>query len=185
MSLTPAIFLDRDGVINEDDTAFEHTGVYGKEVLSKDDVRIYPEVEGFLEKARGMGYKILVVTNQSKINRGLITVDGLHEIHGHINKLLKGRIHSFYFCPHTRHEVCDCRKPNTGMMRAAMKEHSIDLSRSWLIGDKTGDIKAGNDMGVKTILVKTGYGGRDGKHDAKPDYVAKNLTEAGKIIFRP
>ena len=185
MKPVPAIFLDRDGVINKDDTSKDLGGGYGKEVLSKDDVEIYPEAHEFLEKAHKRGYKILVVTNQSKVNRGLITVDGLHEIHKHINGLLGGRIHSFYFCPHTKHETCDCRKPNTGMMKTAMKEHSIDLARSWLIGDKTGDIKAGNDMGVKTILVRTGYGGRDAKHAAKPDYVVGNLKEAGEIIFRP
>lgn len=186
MSLTPAIFLDRDGVINKDPSNADTMGTEDcKEVLSVDDIELYPEVHDFLEKAHSNGYKILVITNQSKVNRGLITVSGLHDIHNHINKLLRDKIHAFYFCPHTKSEVCDCRKPNTGMMKAAMKDHSIDMSKSWLIGDKTGDIKAGNDMGIKTILVKTGYGGSDNKHEAEPDYVAENLREAGKIIFRP
>lgn len=180
--MQPAIFLDRDGVIVVDKNLYE-IGKPGKEITSVKDVELYPEVKNFLELASKKGYKIIVVTNQSKISRGLITLEELDRINELVNDLCGNKIDAFYFCPHTEEENCNCKKPKIGMIKEAEKEHSIDLKKSWMIGDKTRDIKAGADAGVKTILVKTGYAGRDKKYDSEPDFVAENLEEAGKIIF--
>lgn len=181
--MQPAIFLDRDGVINIDISITEEGEDTGREVTSVGDVKIYPEVREFLKTATKNGYKIIVVTNQSKVGRGLITMEELHNINRTVNELSGNHIHSFYVCPHRKEEGCNCRKPNTGMITEAAKDHSVDLGKSWIVGDKIIDIKAGKDAGIRTILLKTGYGGRDGRYNIKPDYVAENLRAAGKIIF--
>lgn len=176
--MQPAIFLDRDGVINEDISVKSDD-----EVTSLEKVKLYPCVNRFLETAKRNGYKIIVVTNQSKVGRGLITLEELNAINYFVHKSTGSHIHKFYFCPHTKEENCACRKPKNGMIMQAAREHSIDLKSSWMIGDKTIDVKAGQDSGMKTILVKTGYGGKDNTCEVKPDYIADNLEEAGKIIF--
>lgn len=181
--MQPAIFLDRDGVINVDISITEGGKETGREVMSVHDLRIYPEAKEFLKTASENGYKIIVVTNQSKVGRGLITMEELHNINRTVNVLSGNHIHSFYVCPHRREEGCNCRKPNTGMITEAAKDHSIDIEKSWIVGDKTIDIKAGKDAGLRTILLKTGYAGRDRKYDIRPDYVVENLRAAGKIIF--
>ena len=117
------------------------------------------------------------------------------------NKLetLLGREHAFldriYFCPHhpekgfpgERPELkieCDCRKPKTGMIRSAMAELNIDLKQAWLIGDATTDIQTASNAGLKSILVRTGCAGKDGKHDAQPDFVFNALSDAVDFILR-
>ena len=77
---------------------------------------------------------------------------------------------------------CHCRKPDTGMIEDAVKKYNIDLCQSWFIGDTTMDIQTGKNAGLKTILVRTGIGGQDGKYDAKADYICDNLMEAVKLI---
>lgn len=180
--MQPAIFLDRDGVICVDKDLYE-IGMLGKGILSIKDVEIYPEAKNFLETAEQNGYKIIVVTDQSKVGRGILTIEELHKINDFINKSTGGHIHVFYVCVHQKEDNCDCKKPKIGMINKALKEHPIDLKKSWMIGDKTRDIKFGENAGLKTILVKTGYAGRDKKYDAKPDYIVENLREAAKIIF--
>lgn len=177
-----AIFLDRDGVINSNEDSSGKNLV--REIITKDDIKIYPWTEKFLRTAKEKGYKLIVVTNQSKVGRGVITLEELHKINELIHNITGKHIHRFYFCPHKKEDNCDCKKPKIGMIKQAAKEHSIDLKNSWMIGDNTSDIKAGREAGMKTILVNTGYGGRDGQYDVKPDYVAENLGEAGKIIFK-
>jgi histidinol-phosphate phosphatase family protein len=176
-----AIFLDRDGVINSNEDPSGKELV--KEIIAKDDIKIYSGVENFLKTAKEKEFKLIVVTNQSKVGRGVITLEELHEINNLIHNLTGKHIHQFYFCPHKKEDGCDCKKPKIGMIKQAAEEHSIDLKNSWMIGDNTIDIKTGRDAGMKTILVRTGYGGRDNQFDVKPDYIAENLEEAGKIIF--
>lgn len=179
--MQPAIFLDRDGVINSNEDSSGKNLV--KEIIHKSDIKVYPFVENFLRESKERGYKLIVVTNQSKVGRGVINIQELREINELVHNLTGKHIHQFYFCPHKREDNCDCKKPKIGMMKQAAKEHSIDLKKSWMIGDNTSDIKAGKDAGMKTILVRTGYGGRDRQYDVKPNYIAENLGEAGKIIF--
>jgi len=93
-------------------------------------------------------------------------------------------IDKIYFCPHSLSEDCNCRKPKTGLFERGKEELNIDMERSFMIGDKTDDIQAGKNAGVKTILVKTGHAGKDKNYDVKPDFVAEDLLDAAKIIKR-
>ena len=95
-------------------------------------------------------------------------------------------LENVYFCPHKSKDNCECRKPKTGLIQKAMKDFDgmIDLNESFFIGDKTCDIKCGENAGIKTILVKTGEGGKDQKFNVKPDFIAKNLKFAADKIFK-
>ena len=100
---------------------------------------------------------IIVITNQSVINREIITIRELEEIHSTIQKFLmksKTSIDKFYFCPHRPDENCDCRKPKPGLILQAINEFSIDVSKSWMVGDSKTDIQAGEKAGCKTIFLK-------------------------------
>ena len=173
-----AVFLDRDGVINRhshdyvrhpDDFEFEYGAIDGMKQLSK------------------LGMPIIIATNQSMIGRGLSTPTDLKRIH---NKMLaafkkhKVKITDICICPHRPDEGCNCRKPKIGMLIAAQEKHNLDLAKSFVVGDTTGDILMGKTAGCTTILVKTGFGGKDGKHKAKPDYSCKDLPAAAKIIAK-
>ena len=103
------------------------------------------------------GFLIIVITNQSVINRRIITIEELEKIHSTIQKFLiknKTSIDKFYFCPHRPDENCECRKPNPGLILQAMNEFSIDASKSWMVGDSITDIQAGEKAGCKTIFLK-------------------------------
>ena len=104
-----------------------------------------------------MGFLIIVITNQSVINRGIITVNELEKIHLTIQNHLEERhcnIDRFYFCPHKPDEKCNCRKPKPGLLLQAINDFSINTSKSWMIGDCLTDIQAGEKVGCKTILLK-------------------------------
>lgn len=176
----PAVFLDRDGVINIDS---HENGEPGKEILDPEEVKIYDGVVDSLKKLSERGYLLIVVTNQSKVNKGDISDRTLNMINNRVHEMCDFWIDQFYYCPHTDEDNCTCRKPKTGMADRARKEYNIDMNRSWLVGDKTSDIGMGKSVGVKTIMVQTGHGGADGKMEIKPDFVARNLVEATEIIL--
>jgi histidinol-phosphate phosphatase family protein len=173
-----AIFLDRDGVINKQKEGY---------VLHPEDFEFeLGAIDGMKKMAR-LGMPLIIVTNQSVIGRGLSTLAILKKIHG---KMLSGlrkhgiRIDSIFFCPHKPDESCGCRKPKIGMLVAAQEKHNLDLSKSFVIGDSTSDILMGKAAGCTTILVRTGYGGKDKLHKVKPDYICKDLPDAASIIAR-
>lgn len=182
-----AIFLDRDGTINE----------YVGFLRSIDEFRLLSGVPEAIARINASPYLTIVATNQPVIARGEVTFAELDEIHKKMEtELGKGGAYldDIFFCPHHPHkgyegEVpelkidCDCRKPKTGMLKTAAEKYNIDLSASWYIGDTTIDIQTGKNAGMKTILVQTGEGGNDGKHDVSPDYVAADLMEAIKHIL--
>jgi D-glycero-D-manno-heptose 1,7-bisphosphate phosphatase len=149
----PAIFLDRDGVIIENREDY---------VRSWTDVRYIPHTLVDLAHLSQTAYKIIIVTNQSVIGRGLIT----HECAEQINRRLileieqaGGRVDGLYVCPHAPADGCSCRKPQPGLLLRAASELSIDLSASYMIGDALSDIQAGQAAGVRqAILVCTGRG---------------------------
>jgi histidinol-phosphate phosphatase family protein len=137
------------------------------------------------------------VTNQPVIAKGFCDEAELQKIHNKLETLL-GHEHAFldriYFCPHhpekgfagERPELkidCDCRKPKTGMIQKAVAELNIDVKQSWLIGDTTTDLQAAKNAGLKSILVRTGAGGRDGKFAAPPDFVFDTLNAAVKFVL--
>jgi len=143
-----AIFLDRDGVINKNRDDY---------VKSTKELEIFSNIGKEILKLKMKGFLIIVITNQSVINRKIITIRELEEIHSTIQKFLiksKTSIDKFYFCPHRPDENCNCRKPKPGLILQAINEFSIDVSKSWMVGDSKTDIQAGEKAGCKTILLK-------------------------------
>ena len=143
-----AIFLDRDGVLNKKREDY---------VKSIKELEIFPNIAEEISKLKMKGFLIIVITNQSVINRQIITIKELEEIHLTIQKFLKKSktcIDKFYFCPHRPDENCECRKPNPGLIKQAINEFSIDASKSWMIGDSITDIQAGEKAGCETIFLK-------------------------------
>lgn len=181
--MNSTVFVDRDGVIIED----------GEYVHRVEDLKLVPGAVEGLRDLSAAGFQIIIVTNQAGIARGFYTEEEYHVFSNQLLAMLeKGgvRIRAVYFCPHHPTEGiggykvdCLCRKPRTGMFQRAAMEQPIEASSSWMIGDKTSDIQAGNDFGLKTILVRTGYGGKDGQCASEPDYVAADLLEAARLIL--
>tara|TARA_B100002003_G_C14091865_1_gene525146 strand:+ start:819 stop:1355 length:537 start_codon:yes stop_codon:yes gene_type:complete len=171
-----AIFLDRDGVINKDN-----------EYISKvEDFEFIPKTIDALKKAIKNNYKLIIITNQSGIGRGYYTLEDYKKVESYMLEELKKEsinILGVFFCPHNYDGNCDCRKPKTKLFMQAKDKFNIDLDQSFMIGDKTADIKAGHDAGCKTILVKTGKAGKDGFYKATPDFIAQDLYSAISIIL--
>ncbi len=152
-SLRPAVFLDRDGTINVEVNYLHQV----------DDLDLIDGVPSAIRVLNQAGFVVIVVTNQAGIARGLYDESAMHALHAHLKALLAEHgayIDAFRFCPHHPDFTgpCRCRKPGTAMLEAAAADHSLDLSRSWLIGDTAGDLGAGQAAGCRTILVRTGYG---------------------------
>ncbi|HEX2907701.1 MAG TPA: D-glycero-beta-D-manno-heptose 1,7-bisphosphate 7-phosphatase [Phototrophicaceae bacterium] len=152
MGQTGAIFLDRDGVINQN--RIDH-------VKSWDEFEFVP---GALESIRALtetGLPIFVVTNQAVINRGMVSIETLDGIHNRMQAEVRragGCITKVYHCPHDNHEACTCRKPEPGMLQHAAQEFNIDLRQSYMVGDAWTDVAAGVAVGARSILVLTGRG---------------------------
>ncbi len=171
-----AVFLDRDGVINEEVNYLSNVNDFKFIKNSIEALKLLSKTE----------FKIIIITNQSGINRGFFTMEDLNKIHEYMLNKFKSegiRIDKIYVCPHRPDENCSCRKPQIGMLIEASKEFNIDLSKSYFIGDKTVDIKTGKNANCKTILVKTGYGGSDNTYDVTPDFIVNDLLEAAKLII--
>jgi D,D-heptose 1,7-bisphosphate phosphatase len=182
-----AIFLDRDGVINE-----EVSYLHRPEQLEL--------IEGSAEAVKKLNdsdYLGIVATNQSVVARGLCSEKDVAQIHKKLDALL-GDKHAFldgiYYCPHhpergfegenKQYKIeCECRKPKTGMILHAENDFNIDKEKSFIIGDSTADIMTGINANLKTILVKTGNAGKDKKFDCSPDFIFENLKEAVDFII--
>jgi D-glycero-D-manno-heptose 1,7-bisphosphate phosphatase len=166
----PAIFLDRDGVIIENCVDY---------VRSWEDVRFYPQALQALASIRTSPYKIIIVTNQSAVGRGLISLDAALQINQRIVETIEekgGRIDGSFMCPHAPQDDCDCRKPRPGLFHQAAKALSLDLSQSYLVGDALSDLLAGQAAGLRqTVLVRTGRG-TEQEFLAKPKELKSFLT---------
>lgn len=153
-----AIFLDRDGVIIENRSSY---------VRSWNDVAIYPQALSALARTKASSYKIVIITNQSAVGRGVITLGAAWEINYRLVKAIEqagGRIDAVFMCPHAPEEGCDCRKPQPGLIERAAETLALDLSQSILIGDALSDIEAGQAAGVGQVaLVRTGLGSEQEK----------------------
>lgn len=147
-----AIFLDRDGVIIENRPNY---------VRSWSDVEFYPQALEALRKIQP-DVKIVIVTNQSAIGRGLITLQAAQKINQRIVRTIRrngGRVDGLYMCPHSPEQECTCRKPKPGLILQAARELNLDLPNSLMIGDALSDLLAGKNAGIqKTILLRTGRG---------------------------
>lgn len=177
-----AIFLDRDGTLNVE------KGL----IRDPEDLTLIEGVSEAVKKINQSGYVSVVVTNQPVIARGEVTPQGLDRIHATLDTLLGEQgayLDRILYCPHHPDsgypgEVaelkipCDCRKPGTGMIDQAASMLTIDRAASWMIGDTTTDMEAARRAGVRSILVRTGHAGTDGKYPAEPDYVMPDLGAA-------
>lgn len=184
--LRTAVFLDRDGTLNRE---VNH-------LSAPDQIQLLPKVGEAIRLLNSSGMLSVLVTNQPVVARGDVTVDGLSRIHARLETLL-GKQHAYldaiYYCPHYPDKgfngevpelkiVCECRKPATGLIHKAAKDLAISITGSWMIGDTTSDVEAGRRAGLRTILLRTGYAGSDGKHEVMPDYTFISLLEAVKWI---
>ncbi len=178
MSKQKAIFLDRDGTLIEEVNFLS----------TVEETKLYSFTIEALKLLRDAGFLFFVTTNQSGVARGYFDADAVNAIHAKIQNELEAeglQIESFHFCPHFPDEGCKCRKPNTGMIEQAQANFEIDLSESWMIGDKILDIEMGFNAGTRTALVRTGYGKKHKDElTRQPDVVAENLLEVAKFIIR-
>ena len=168
------IFLDRDGVINKE-----------KDYLFKiEDFEFIDGVFSALKYLQNLGYKLIVVTNQSGINRGFYTQDDFNKLTIWMLKEFEKnniKIDSVFFCPHTPKENCNCRKPNIGMFKQAGKLFEIDFKNSWLIGDKNSDIQMALNGGISnTIQVKSGHSFDTASSNAK--YILNSIKDIKEVI---
>jgi D-glycero-D-manno-heptose 1,7-bisphosphate phosphatase len=170
--LFPAVFLDRDGTLMRD---VDYCG-------DARDVEVFPEVSAALRKLKELGFKLIVITNQSGIGRKLFNEEQYRAVETEVNRQIgKDIIDATYFCPHLPSDGCKCRKPSPEMILQAAREHQIDLSRSFFVGDKESDLRCGRNAGLKTVLVRTGYG--KATDPGLADFVASDLNDAANVIL--
>ncbi|HZS90914.1 MAG TPA: HAD family hydrolase [Chloroflexota bacterium] len=179
--MSSAVFLDRDGVINENRADY---------ILHPDEVEFVPRVLRGLALLAAAHLPCYVVTNQAAVGRGLLSEAGLAAIHERIAAEAQkagARLAGFYHCPHRADERCRCRKPRIGLFEQAAAEHGITLERSYYIGDALTDIQAGQAAGCTTILVSTGRGRSqildEEARRLRGFYVARNLEQAAAWII--
>ena len=170
---SPAVFLDRDGTLMRD---VDYCG-------DPNNVHILPGVPEALRKLKDRGFKLIVITNQSGIGRGYFNEEQYREVENELSRQLgEDLLDATYYCPHLPNDKCECRKPSPEMVLTAAREHDIDLAKSFFIGDKPSDLECGRNAGVKTILVKTGYGNETHKLLAKDtDVVAAGPSRTGIV----
>jgi D-glycero-D-manno-heptose 1,7-bisphosphate phosphatase len=170
--LSAAVFIDRDGTIIED----------ADYCSQPKPVKIFPGVPQALRRLKSNGFKLIVITNQSGIGRGFFTVDEYRSVESEVSRQLgHGLIAATYFCPDVPGQISSHRKPSPGMILQAKRDHQIDLTRSFFIGDKEIDVECGRNAGVRTIRVQTGFD-RDIAGSAA-DWTAKNFSAAARIIL--
>ena len=178
--MQPAIFLDRDGVINENRA--DHVTAWA-------DFAPVPGALAGVRALSGLGLPIFVVTNQAIVGRGVVTAAALDELHARMCALLAaqgGRIGGVYVCPHRPEDTCGCRKPRPGLFVQAAHDHGLDLGRSYYVGDALTDVAAGQAAGCTTVVVRTGRGlAQILCQQAQPYsgyYVARDLLHAARFI---
>jgi D-glycero-D-manno-heptose 1,7-bisphosphate phosphatase len=169
MNLQPAIFLDRDG------TLMEEAGYCANPA----QVRVFPYVPEALQALREAGYLLILITNQSGIGRGYFTEEAYRAVEAEFERQIHpAYLDAVYFCPDAPDIPSTCRKPAAGMIQQAARDHSLDLARSFMIGDKSSDIECGLAAGCRSILVLTGYG-KEHAHDN----VADDFPAAARLIL--
>lgn len=170
------VLLDRDGTI-----------IVDKDHLTDPrEITLIPNAINALIKLRDLGLGIIIITNQSVVGRGHISIADLEKIHKRMIDLLSIEgvtIDDIYFCPHTPEDNCACRKPKLGLIERASKEYNFNPMECFTVGDKALDIEFGKAMGATTFLVRTGYGAEVEKEKIViPDYIVNDLLEATYII---
>ncbi len=170
----PAVFVDRDGTLIEEVNFLSRV----------EDLLVFPFTPPSIKKLKESGFYVIVLTNQSGIARGKYTEADMHAIHDGIQTEVGGLIDAFYFCPHLPTGDCQCRKPNLGMIEAAQNDFDIDMSGSWMIGDKNLDVWIAANAGIKSAMVMTGYGPKHLKTlDSEPNILAEDFGDAVRKLI--
>lgn len=177
MKRKPTVFLDRDGVLTVE-KGYLH---------SLDELEIFPYARDCIVNIHQKGYYAIVITNQGGVAKGLLEEDELQKM----NQLLQREIgvDMVYYCPHhpqgiiSKYAVkCNCRKPQIGLIEEACKNFPIDLTNSYMVGDRSCDILAGRNKGIKTVCLNSGYGLERLEENIVADYNFQNLKEFVKIL---
>lgn len=181
--LKPAVFMDRDGTMTIEGGYINHPSRLNLISTTAEAVRLCNEND----------LLAIVATNQAGVARGYFTEDMVHVVHRRLRHLLEKKgafLDAVYYCPHHPREGqppyqsdCNCRKPRPGMIEQACKELPVDISRSYMVGDKISDSEFGHRLGLRTVMVLTGYGRGEYQYQRQdwtdtPDFIAKNLKEA-------
>lgn len=153
---------------------------------------MFPSAARAIHRLNAAKLPVIVITNQSGVARGYFPESLIMAVHELMTTQLAkegAHVDALYYCPHKEDDACACRKPKPGMLERAAREHRLDLRRSFVVGDRYGDIELAHGTGARAILVRTGYGagemqGHSVKWPAPPDYVAENLAEAADWILR-
>ena len=187
--MNKAVFLDRDGTINEEMGYINHLSRFV----------LLPGVAEGIRKLKENGFLTIVVTNQAGVARGYFSEDLLKKVHEKMQKLLKqqkAELDAIYYCPHhpevgpPEYKIdCNCRKPKPGMIEKAVRDYSIDLKKSYMIGDRYTDIKFAKQFDMKAIMVLTGYGRGEFEYFRHnwtifPDFIAEDFLEAVNWILK-
>jgi histidinol-phosphate phosphatase family protein len=178
----PAVFLDRDGVINEEVHLLHR----------QDQLRLVSGAAAGIRLLNSRGVRVIVATNQSVVARGLCSERELRSIHSALRRLLRrqgAELDAIYYCPHhpeadlpRYRRNCPSRKPGAAMLRDAARRFGVDLARSFLAGDQTVDVRTGIDAGCRTVLLNSGWAGSDGKYPVRADFRCSGLKEAAELI---
>ena len=176
MSVRRAVFLDRDGTII----------VHRPYLSDPDHVELLPNAIQGLRLLQRQGLGLIVVTNQAGVGRGYFDDECVRQIHHRLRDLLAAHdieLDGVFYCPHSPDDVCNCRKPRTGLIHQATRQFGFDPRDGFMIGDNVCDIELGRNVGATTLLVRTGYGsGIEATGDVRSDYVVDDLVEASVVI---
>ena len=178
--LKPAVFLDRDGTISDEVGYLNHISRFC----------MFPFAPAAIRKLNERGLLVFVITNQSGVARGYYPESLVQAVHDLMTQQLSeagGHLDGVYYCPHTSDDACACRKPGPGMLDQASAEHGVDLTRSFVVGDRHSDVQLAHRVGARSIMVRTGYGQGEilwhaSKWTLKPDFIAADLTAAADWI---
>ena len=183
----PALFIDRDGTISEEVGYVNHPSRF----------RVFPYSAEAIRKLNDAGWLAIVITNQAGVARGYFSEDVIHKIHDQLTRDLEAgsaKLDAIYYCAHhpsvgepPYRLDCDCRKPKPGLIEQAAKDFEIDLSASWMAGDRYSDIELAHNAGLRSVFVLSGYGRGEWEYQShnwqqQPDRVCENLLEAVKSI---
>jgi D-glycero-D-manno-heptose 1,7-bisphosphate phosphatase len=184
----PALFMDRDGTISEEVGYVNHPSRF----------RVFPYTADAIKLLNDNGWLAIVVTNQAGVARGYFAEDVIVQVHDRLRQDLEttaAKLDSIYYCAHhpsvgepPYRFDCDCRKPKTGLIDRAAADFEIDLERSWMVGDRYGDIELARNAGLHAAFVLSGYGRGEwefqrGSWKLEPEVVAENLLEAARMII--
>jgi histidinol-phosphate phosphatase family protein len=175
------VFVDRDGVLNQD-----YVGDY---VKRWEDFHFLPGVLEALRALKEAGFHTVIISNQAGVGDGVYAKEALDEVTRRMLAEIRkagGEVAAAYYCLHGKNEGCDCRKPKTGLFRKASRDFHCEPSRTFFIGDKISDIRAGKNFGLRTILALTGYGAEHRKEiteATRPDFIAGDFSEAIRIVL--